>query len=300
MVRYSIAICNYNMVDTIEDSLRSVIEQVTDEFEVLVVDGGSTDGSLEILTSLERDHENFRYIVSPHGPKGTRGADRALSVSEANGKYVLTHLDTDDRYDNCILDCVKLFHEIENQVDRELFLWISHIAIASKDHILDLGSYRNLHVGEDVDLFKRAVASTNTRYLEIDCDPFWESIGYQRGALGTLSHLFEVHTTSFQLGTSWYQTIRWFLNNKYFRYSRLLHILLVPLAYLASLKRETYELPHSVSPKGLDTFRNYRFTIKELEEMDGISIDKSIFSERGAKYIYKEIEGYDAQYIYPR
>lgn len=299
MVRYTIAVCNYNMAETLEDSLRSVTEQLTEDFEVLVVDGGSTDGSLEILTRLESEYDNFRFMISPYRPNGTRGADRALSVSEANGGYVVTHIDTDDRYDKCIMDCVKLFHQIENQVDKELFLWISHLAIASKDHFLNLGSYRNLREGEDVDLSKRAIASNTTRYLEIDCDPFWESIGYPKGTVGLTSYLFELHVSSFQLGTSWYQTIRWFLNHDFNNYPRSLHLLLIPFAYLTSLTREEFEPPLGVSPKGLEIFSNYRFTVEELEQECDISVDRSKFTERGAKYIFREIEGYAAKYIHP-
>lgn len=299
MVRYTIAVCNYNMAETLESSLRSVIEQVTDEFEVLVVDGGSTDGSLEILTRLETEYDQFRFIISPYVPNNTRGADRALSISEAKGTYVLTHIDTDDRYDRCILDTVKLFHEIEKQVDKELFLWISHIVIASKGHFLELSSYRNLQEGEDVDLSKRAIASNNTRYLEIDCDPFWEPIGYRRSPMGMISYLFELHVSSFQVGTTWYQAIRWVLNDDY-RYPRSLHILLILFAYVVSFTREEFESPNGVSPKGLEVFRHYRYTIEELIDELGISIDRSTFTERGAKYIYREIDGYNAEYIYPR
>lgn len=299
MVRYTVAICNYNMAETLETSLRSIIEQVTDEFEILVVDGGSTDGSLEILSRLDREYDKFRFIISPYGPNGRRGVDRALSVSEAKGMYVLTHIDTDDRYDDCILDSVKLFHEIDEQVDRKLFLWISHIAIASKNHFLDLGSYRNLQEGEDIDLSKRAISSEATRYLEIDCDPFWESIGYRRGTVETISYLFELHVSSFQIGTTAYQAIKWFLNNDFYNYPRSLHALIIPPAYLESLTREKFEPPNGVSPKGLDIFTYYRYTVAELTKEFGISIDRSIFTERGAKYIYKEIDGHDAEYIYP-
>lgn len=287
------------MADTLESSLRSVIEQVTDEFEILVVDGGSTDGSLEILTRLESEYDNFRYIISPYGPNSTRGVDRALSVSKAKGTYVLTHIDTDDRYDNCILDSVKLFHEIDKQVDRKLLLWVSHIGIASKNHFLELGSYRNLQAGEDVDLSKRAISSKTTRYLEIDCDPFWESIGYRKSTAATLSYLFELHVSSFQVGTTWYQTISWFFNKDFYYYPRLLHMLIIPFAYLESLTRERFEPPHGVSPKGLGIFSHYRYTIEELNDEFDISIDRSIFTERGAKYFYKEIDRYDAKYIYP-
>ncbi|QIO24129.1 glycosyltransferase family 2 protein [Haloarcula sp. JP-L23] len=54
------------MAETIEESLTSIISQLDDEFEVLVVDDGSTDGSLDILASLADIHKQLRYVVRDH------------------------------------------------------------------------------------------------------------------------------------------------------------------------------------------------------------------------------------------
>ena len=51
---YSIAICNLNQAATLRESLLSILRQVTREYELVVVDDGSTDGSLDILEDLSR------------------------------------------------------------------------------------------------------------------------------------------------------------------------------------------------------------------------------------------------------
>lgn len=289
MVRYTIAVVNYNMADTIERSLRSVLEQVTDAFEVLVVDGGSTDGSLEILSRLSDEYGNLRYLISPYGCDSNRGTDRALSVAEANGTYVLTHIDTDDRYYDVICDFVKLFHEIETQLDRELVLFCSHMAMASKDHLLELGSYRNLNAGEDMDLFRRAIASDETIYMEIECDRCWESLGYSRGVIANIRYNLEIHTCDFQAGIPLRNSLVWALKFDSER-QRLLQLLLIVVAYLRAASREQLEPAEGVRDKGLEVFKEHRHTVKEIETEHDILIDRSIMSGKGKRYLIKNSE----------
>ena len=44
---YSVCICNYNMKEYLEISLKSILEQLDERYEVLVIDDGSNDGSLK-------------------------------------------------------------------------------------------------------------------------------------------------------------------------------------------------------------------------------------------------------------
>lgn len=287
MVRYSIAVCNYNMAETLEQALCSILDQVTEEYEVLVVDGGSTDGSLEILSLLSEEYENLRYFISPYGCKSTLGTDRALSVSEARGSYVLTHIDMDDRYYSVIGDFVELFHEIESALERELLLWGSHMAMASKNHILELGSYRNLRAGEDMDLFRRAIASDETIYMELDCHSCWESIGYSRGLLSSILYNLEIHTCDFQTGITFLSSIEWAFqfDDKRWRY---IHVLLLLFAYLQAAGREQFEPAGDVRTKGFSPFKERLYTIEEIETEYEVPIDRSIFSEEGRRYLFKE------------
>ena len=58
---YSVCICNYNMADTLEVSLRSVLDQLDERYEVIVIDDGSKDSSVEILENLSNAYENRVY-----------------------------------------------------------------------------------------------------------------------------------------------------------------------------------------------------------------------------------------------
>ena len=45
----SVLMVNYNHADTIEKSIRSVLEQTYSKLQLIIVDDGSTDNSVEII-----------------------------------------------------------------------------------------------------------------------------------------------------------------------------------------------------------------------------------------------------------
>jgi glycosyltransferase involved in cell wall biosynthesis len=82
----------YNKSSTIQRTIRSILSQTMDDFEVIVVDDGSTDGSAE----LAREALGSRGVVFAQ-PNAGPGAARNKGVSEARGQYV-AFLDGDDEW----------------------------------------------------------------------------------------------------------------------------------------------------------------------------------------------------------
>lgn len=91
----------YNMKDCVLDAIKSWERQSITEKELICVDDGSTDGSLEILRACSKRNQNI--IV--HSLKENKGAGfaRNIGISIASGKYI-GFLDADDEYitDNAI------------------------------------------------------------------------------------------------------------------------------------------------------------------------------------------------------
>lgn len=153
-VTYSICVCNYNMADTIEQALVSVLDQIDENFEVLVVDDGSNDDSLAILESLSKRYPALRYVALKRDRRRLLGETRNISIREARGKYVLPQFDCDDVYQPCIVDFVKVFHQLERCFDRDIYLKGSKLNIGSREFLLDHGPYRNMFK-EDRDMWIR-------------------------------------------------------------------------------------------------------------------------------------------------
>jgi len=159
MVQYSIAVCNYNMVDTIEESLRSMADQVDPEaFEVVVVDGGSTDGSRDILRELAAEYPHLRAVLDRSDECNWLGGDRNISFQESRGEYVLESMDTDDYYfDGIVEDFLRIYHTVERNRDGEFFFSGRGINVAPRSLLLDV-PYYDLGGAEDRDLWRRLYA----------------------------------------------------------------------------------------------------------------------------------------------
>ena len=91
---FSIVIPVYNREDVIGDTLASCMAQTWSDYEVIVVDDGSSDGTSGVVTEYARRYPAIRLLTqSNSGP----AAARNLGVREARGKYI-AFLDSDDRF----------------------------------------------------------------------------------------------------------------------------------------------------------------------------------------------------------
>lgn len=79
---FSICIPSYNRANTINRTLDSLVEQSFRDFEVLVVDDGSTDNTCEVVKKYD-DFLNIKYFRKENGGKHTAlnvGIDRAVGT----------------------------------------------------------------------------------------------------------------------------------------------------------------------------------------------------------------------------
>jgi glycosyltransferase involved in cell wall biosynthesis len=89
----SVLIPVFNRMDTIERAVNSVLRQSFQDFELLIVDDGSSDGSLEVVARIKDDR--IRVIRHPVN-RGSAEA-RNTGVRASRGKY-LALLDSDDEW----------------------------------------------------------------------------------------------------------------------------------------------------------------------------------------------------------
>jgi glycosyltransferase involved in cell wall biosynthesis len=88
----SIIIPTYNRSALLKQALASCLEQTYQDFEIIVVDDGSTDDTKQTVESL--NSKKIRYIYQENCG---RSKARNKAISLAQGKYI-TFLDSDDEY----------------------------------------------------------------------------------------------------------------------------------------------------------------------------------------------------------
>ena len=86
----------YNGAKYLEPFLQSVLQQSFPHFELIMVDDGSTDSSVEIIKSYQKKDSRIHLIGQNH--KGA-GSARNFGLSQAKGQYII-FLDSDDWFND--------------------------------------------------------------------------------------------------------------------------------------------------------------------------------------------------------
>ncbi len=139
----TVYITNHNYEHYIEASVESLLQQTFHDYEVIIIDDGSTDNSRAIIEGYT-DHEKVKVIFQQN--KGLNVTNN-IAMRTAKGKYIM-RLDADDYLDpNALLVMVNLLEQ-----DDELGLVFPDYYMVDKD-----GEVMNIekrhHFEEEVTLF---------------------------------------------------------------------------------------------------------------------------------------------------
>lgn len=180
----SIVIPAYNRANTIAVAIESVINQSKDNWELLVIDDGSTDNSREVVEPYLNSSKISYYFQKNQGVSAARNKGIGL----ANGQYII-FLDSDDYFDQELLKSVNqaiatepdiVCWEVTKFIDGRRIIWkpkklsgIYHHVTASflagsvcyKLGVLrEIGGYdRALSFGENYELGQRISARKNLK-----------------------------------------------------------------------------------------------------------------------------------------
>ena len=90
--KVSVIIPTYNRENLLPISVRSVLDQTYKDFELIVVDDGSTDHTHEVINSIK--DSRIHYIYQDHQE---RSIARNAGISASRGEFI-SFLDSDDEY----------------------------------------------------------------------------------------------------------------------------------------------------------------------------------------------------------
>jgi glycosyltransferase involved in cell wall biosynthesis len=118
-MQWSIVIPTYNSGRFIERCLLSIVDQQSDDYEIVVVDDGSTDDTRKVIDRFCREHGvpsgRLKYIFqSNQGPAEARNR----GIAESRGSFVW-FLDSDDRLAPGAFEHMRA--AVERNPDGELF-----------------------------------------------------------------------------------------------------------------------------------------------------------------------------------
>jgi glycosyltransferase involved in cell wall biosynthesis len=174
---FSVIIATFNRAGLIKNALNSVIAQTETNWEVLIIDDGSTDNTYDVVGDYLKSYRNIRYYSFDH--RGMVLAKNA-GINAAKGKYI-TFLDSDDEYHPLHLSIKKsalikdpalqfLYGKVKiignqyvpDRFDQSKLIHLDK-CVAGGNFVFESGTlrklkgYRNLKFGVDADLFDRAV-----------------------------------------------------------------------------------------------------------------------------------------------
>lgn len=157
----SIVIPSYNRATLINETLQSVVSQSSSDWECIVVDDGSTDTTVAVVSAFAKADSRIQVVQrNDNYTSGGNGA-RQMGLDLATSNWVM-FLDSDDLLSQ---DCIKnRLAIIEEQLDMIVF----HTA-AFTEHIHDSSVYWNiLQQGETIETYL-------TRFLRQDMP--WHTMG---------------------------------------------------------------------------------------------------------------------------
>lgn len=139
-VLLSICIATYNRGHYIAETLRSIVDQLDDRVELVIVDGASSDDTVSQIEVFSQRHPQLRFYRESSNSGVDRDFDKA--VGYARGRYVW--LMTDD--DLCVPHAVETVLSAARQ-DDDLIVLNAEVANADFSMVLNK---RLLNIDEDV------------------------------------------------------------------------------------------------------------------------------------------------------
>ncbi|MGS4786410.1 glycosyltransferase family 2 protein [Streptococcus sp. P25B114] len=142
MKKITIVIPVYNVQGYLKECLDSIVEFLTSEIEVIIINDGSTDDSESICLDYCRRFKHIKYIYQTN--QGLSAA-RNAGIRSSNGEYIL-FIDSDDFINGKVID--SLIDRIKSPKD---IIFLRAVKYYGNNNIKDFGENYNRD-----DIFKKS------------------------------------------------------------------------------------------------------------------------------------------------
>ena len=115
VMKISLLIVCYNEEDYIKECVESILSQDYFNFEIIIIDDGSTDQSLEFIKKYNAENSNVKYFINSSN-MGV-GFSKKRAIEEATGE-ICGFVDADDTLEQgCLRKIVEAFESSTGKVD---------------------------------------------------------------------------------------------------------------------------------------------------------------------------------------
>lgn len=209
-IKVSIILPSLNVVTYIKECIESVINQTLRDIEIICVDAGSTDGTLEVLKEYSEKDKRIKILISD---VKSYGVQMNLGIHVAKGKYIGI-VETDDYVPQEMFEELYLVAE-KNDVD---FVKADLWRFTGKGENLKKVLYQ---LSDDLSYYNRIVNVSEEKRCFLFCQNTWSGI-YKKEFLDKYS--IQHNTTlgaSYQDNGFWFQTFMYakrayFINKPYY------------------------------------------------------------------------------------
>jgi glycosyltransferase involved in cell wall biosynthesis len=152
-MKVSIIIPVYNVERYIIRCLQSVVAQDIDDYEVLIIDDASPDGSIQLAKSfIENNNLTEKFHIVCHEKNKGLSAARNTGIRVAKGDF-LFFLDSDDTIETNALSSLASFITLESQPDFVLGKYVYILDGDKKKEVFDFETRINLSRSELIHLY---------------------------------------------------------------------------------------------------------------------------------------------------
>ncbi len=147
----TVILINYNQENFLESSIQSVLDQSLKNFEFIIIDNGSTDGSKNIIKKYLND-DRIVFLNYDENLQVTKRLN--YSVSIAKGKYINFLMADDMLIEDKLLNQIKIFNNLDNSYGVVYGPSITQNIITNNEYIANVvrinGEALKIQLGENL------------------------------------------------------------------------------------------------------------------------------------------------------
>lgn len=151
-----VTVC-YNSVLTIEQTIHSVLAQTFSDYEYWIIDGGSTDGTLDIVNSYQKKFKGKLFVIS----EPDTGIYNAMNkgIKQANG-IIIGLLNSDDWLEPDTLAIIATSVSNEKDGAKSIFCgWVRFYYSDGRVNILKTNDKRHMRCHKNIEIGVRHPAT---------------------------------------------------------------------------------------------------------------------------------------------